>query len=78
METNFTPELVDRLKALYKKKTGQELDDGRAELFLEAYAEYGTLLLQIALHRERESAEKLGQVEKATLTPTGRRMPVGV
>jgi len=41
METNFTPELVDRLKALYKKKTGQEFDDGRTELFLEANIEVG-------------------------------------
>lgn len=41
MGTNFTPELVDRLEILYKKKTGEQLDDGRAELFLEANIEVG-------------------------------------
>lgn len=54
MQTNFTPELIERVKNLYRKKTGQELDDGRAELFLEAYAQYGELVLKIALRKEQE------------------------
>jgi hypothetical protein len=59
MQSDFSPELVERLKNLYRKKTGQELDDGRAELFLEAYADYGMSILRIIRwKREREEENK--------------------
>ncbi|NTW29729.1 MAG: hypothetical protein HGA33_00430 [Candidatus Moranbacteria bacterium] len=56
MQSDFSPELVERLKNLYRKKTGQELDDGRAELFLEAYATVGMCILE-GIREKRERGE---------------------
>ena len=51
----------------YRKKTGQDLDDGRAERFLDAYAEVGMCILHGIREKQGREVKMALKSEPGTL-----------